>query len=67
MVAGLASDVVMLAAGAGYCGFTVPLAILWSVCVGIVVRGAGTTCHRRRATSRETAGSWDPRRSWLAR
>ena len=36
---GLASGIVMLAAvGAGYGSFTVPLAILWSVCVGIAVR-----------------------------
>ena len=36
---GLASGVVMLAAvGAGYGGYTVPLAILWSICVGIAVR-----------------------------
>lgn len=36
---GLGSGIVMLAAvGAGYGGFTVPLAILWSVCVGIAVR-----------------------------
>ena len=29
----------MLAAvGAGYGGFTVPLAILWSVCLGIAIR-----------------------------
>jgi hypothetical protein len=39
---GLGCGAVMLAAvGAGYGGFTVPLAILWSVCVGIAVRPRG--------------------------
>jgi hypothetical protein len=39
---GLACGAVMLAAvGAGYGGYTVPLAILWSVCVGIAVRPRG--------------------------
>jgi hypothetical protein len=39
---GLACGVVMLAAvGVGYGAFTVPLAILWSVCVGIAVRPRG--------------------------
>jgi hypothetical protein len=36
---GLGCGTVMLAAvGAGYGGFTVPLAILWSVCLGIAIR-----------------------------
>ena len=36
---GLGCGAVMLAAaGAGFGGFTVPLAILWSVCMGIAVR-----------------------------
>jgi hypothetical protein len=36
---GLACATVMLiAVGAGYGGFTVPLAILWSVCLGIAIR-----------------------------
>ncbi len=39
---GLGCGAIMLAAvGAGYGGFTVPLAILWSVCVGIAVRPRG--------------------------
>ena len=39
---GLGCGAVMLAAvGAGYGGFTVPLAILWSVCVGVAVRPRG--------------------------
>jgi len=39
---GLGCGAIMLAAvGAGYGGFTVPLAILWSVCVGVAVRPRG--------------------------